>query len=108
MSPAAKRGPPTSGLSTLNWRLTPASHKPADRGLRQARPVANSPCKLWLFPRCFLLAAFHLQPQRAAGESGGVEIALGADALEIQHGAKPIGRRFGRHGAGIRLRRRAV
>jgi thioredoxin reductase (NADPH) len=25
MSPAAMRGPPTSGLSTLNWRFTPAS-----------------------------------------------------------------------------------
>ena len=30
MSPAAKRGPPTSGLSPLNWRFTPASHRPAD------------------------------------------------------------------------------
>src|SRR5262249_10892287 len=30
MSPAAKRGPPTSGLSTLNWRFTPASYRPAD------------------------------------------------------------------------------
>src|ERR1700752_742763 len=26
----AKRGPPTSGLSTLNWRSTPASRRPAD------------------------------------------------------------------------------
>jgi glutathione S-transferase len=24
--------PPASGLSTLNWRLTPASHRPADCG----------------------------------------------------------------------------
>jgi hypothetical protein len=30
MSLAAKRGPPTSGLSTINWRFTPASHQPAD------------------------------------------------------------------------------
>src|SRR5580698_4551176 len=30
MSPAAKRGPPTSGLSGRNWRSTPASHRPAD------------------------------------------------------------------------------
>jgi hypothetical protein len=30
MSPAAKRGPPTSEPSTLNWRFTPASHRPAD------------------------------------------------------------------------------
>jgi len=29
MSPAAKRGPRTSGLSPLNWRFTPASHRPA-------------------------------------------------------------------------------
>ena len=29
-SPAAKRGPPTSGLSPLNWRISPASHRPAD------------------------------------------------------------------------------
>jgi hypothetical protein len=29
--PAAKCGPPTSVPSTLNWRLTPASHRPADR-----------------------------------------------------------------------------
>src|SRR4029453_17024874 len=31
MSPAAKRGPPTSGLSTLNWRFSPP-HRAADRG----------------------------------------------------------------------------
>jgi hypothetical protein len=30
MSLAAKRGLPTSGLSTLNWRFTPAGHRPAD------------------------------------------------------------------------------
>ena len=30
ISPAAKRGPPTSGLSPLNWRFSPASHRPAD------------------------------------------------------------------------------
>ncbi len=30
MSPAAKPGPPTSGLSMRNWRLTPASRRPAD------------------------------------------------------------------------------
>jgi glutathione S-transferase len=28
--PAAKRGPPTSGLSQLNWRFAPASHRPAN------------------------------------------------------------------------------
>src|SRR5262249_22035516 len=33
MSPAAKRGPPTSEPSTLNLRCTPASHRPADWGL---------------------------------------------------------------------------
>jgi glutathione S-transferase len=32
MSPAAKRGPPTSVLSTLNWRFSLASHRPADDG----------------------------------------------------------------------------
>ena len=30
MSPAAKRGLPTSGLSMLNWRFTVAGHQPAD------------------------------------------------------------------------------
>lgn len=30
MSPAAKRGPPTSGPSPRNWRLTPESHRGAD------------------------------------------------------------------------------
>ena len=30
MSPAAKHAPPTSGLSPLNWRLTPPCHQPAD------------------------------------------------------------------------------
>ena len=30
MSPAAKRGPPTSGPSLPNWRFTPASQLPAD------------------------------------------------------------------------------
>jgi hypothetical protein len=30
LSPAAKRGSLTSGRSTLNWRFTPASHRPAD------------------------------------------------------------------------------
>jgi hypothetical protein len=32
MSRAAKRGPPTSGLSPLNWRLSQASGRPADSG----------------------------------------------------------------------------
>src|SRR6202050_4284357 len=32
MSPAAKRGPLTSGLSPLNWRFSLASHRPADEG----------------------------------------------------------------------------
>jgi hypothetical protein len=30
--PAAKRGPPSSVLSTLNWRFSLASHRPADKG----------------------------------------------------------------------------
>src|ERR1700733_10685501 len=32
MSPAAKRGPPTSGLSRLNWRFSLGSHRPVDEG----------------------------------------------------------------------------
>ena len=32
MSPVAKRGPPTSVPSTLNWRFSKASHRPADKG----------------------------------------------------------------------------
>ena len=47
-----------------------------------------------LLPRRFLFAAFHLEPERAAGKAGGVEVALRADALEVQHGAESIGRRF--------------
>jgi glutathione S-transferase len=35
--PAAKRGRLTSGPLTLNWRLTPASDRPADRGPSWAR-----------------------------------------------------------------------
>src|SRR5712671_1849614 len=31
MSPVAKRGPPTSVLSTINWRFSLASHRPADK-----------------------------------------------------------------------------
>ena len=47
-----------------------------------------------LFPRRLLLATFRLQPERAAREARGVEIALGADALEVQHGAQAVRRRF--------------
>ena len=63
---------------------------------------------LWLFPRRFLFAAFRFQPERAAGETGRVEIALRADALEIQHRAQAVRRRLRFHGAGIGLRRCAV
>jgi len=35
MSPVAKRGPPTSVLSPINWRFSLASHRPADE------------CRLW-------------------------------------------------------------
>src|ERR1700756_4820628 len=41
MWPAAKRGPPTSVPSTLNWRSTPASNRPADRG-PVALPLVDS------------------------------------------------------------------
>ena len=37
-----------------------------------------------LFPRRFLFAAVRIEPERAARKSRGVEIALRADALEIQ------------------------
>jgi hypothetical protein len=39
------------------------------------------------FPAVFLFAAFRLEPEGAAGEAGGIEIALGADALEVEHAA---------------------
>src|SRR5215469_8845642 len=42
MSLAAKRGPPTSEPSMLNWRFTPASHRPADSGL-SVKPVTREP-----------------------------------------------------------------
>src|SRR5262249_31575414 len=32
MSPAAKRGPPISVLSKINWRFSPATHRLADGG----------------------------------------------------------------------------
>jgi hypothetical protein len=47
-----------------------------------------------LLPRRFLFGAFDLEPERAAGEAGGVEIALGADTLEVQHGAQAVRRRL--------------
>jgi glutathione S-transferase len=31
ISPAAKRGPPTSAPSPINWRSSPASHRPANK-----------------------------------------------------------------------------
>jgi len=40
---AAKRGPPTSGLSTLNWRSTPASHRPAEPIPRHCRDRSHRP-----------------------------------------------------------------
>src|SRR3982750_34453 len=49
MSLVGKRGPPTSELSTLNWRLTPANHRPAiercrgrERVIRVSRSVQHS------------------------------------------------------------------
>ena len=44
MSPAAKRGPPTSGLSPHNWRSTPASHRPADVSSALGRLTPIVPC----------------------------------------------------------------
>ena len=41
MSPAAKRGPPTSGLSTLNWQLTPASRPRGQVRSAKALPYSN-------------------------------------------------------------------
>src|SRR4051794_3230072 len=32
MSPAAKRGPPTSGLSRINWQFSPQPRRPRDGG----------------------------------------------------------------------------
>src|SRR5262245_4502291 len=40
MSPAANCGPPTSGLSPLNWRLTPASHRHTD--LKASIPIVDA------------------------------------------------------------------
>src|SRR5215469_7402758 len=42
MSPAEKRGPPTSGLSALNWQFIPTSHRPADSRPSWAR--SRHPC----------------------------------------------------------------
>src|SRR5688572_3315571 len=47
MSPAAKRGPPTSGLLPRNWRSTPASHRSADwfspdRGCTMAKLIYSA------------------------------------------------------------------
>ena len=46
------------------------------------------------FPAVFLFATVHFQPERATGKTGGVEIALRADALEVQHGAQAVCRRL--------------
>src|SRR5437588_10943048 len=43
-----------------------------------------------LLPRRFLFAAFHLEPERAAGEAGGVEVAWRSVGLECQHGSEAI------------------
>lgn len=43
-----------------------------------------------LFPRRFLFAAVDFQPERAAGKTRRIEIALRADALEVQHGAHAV------------------
>src|SRR5262245_39604626 len=37
MSPAAKPGPPTNGLSMRSWRCSPAASRPADRGTPMTR-----------------------------------------------------------------------
>src|SRR5262245_42710827 len=48
MSPVAKRGPPTSVLSTISWRSSLASHRPADkrplwaRGGQQPERIASA------------------------------------------------------------------
>ena len=52
MSPAAKRGPPSSVPSTLNWRFSRASSRPADEGPpRVTRPrnrhQCREPCGRW-------------------------------------------------------------
>src|SRR5262245_57931746 len=45
MSPAAKRGPPTSGRSTLNWRFT---RQAADLEGREAAPPHQRQFRQWV------------------------------------------------------------
>jgi hypothetical protein len=59
MSPAAKRGPPSGVLSTLNWRFSLANHRPADEGQLlalepfMAWPVDGSVLQELLQPRVY-------------------------------------------------------
>src|ERR1700726_3931504 len=61
-----------------------------------------------LLLRRLLLAALSVEPDRAPGESGGVEIALATDALEVQDRAQAAGRGLRLDGVGRCLRCRAV
>src|SRR5215213_7639767 len=49
MSPAARRAPPTSGLSTINWRSSPESLRPADPpwAVDRGRGSAELTAPLW-------------------------------------------------------------
>src|SRR5450755_5191108 len=70
-------------------------------GLRSARTAG-------LLLRRILLAAFGVEPDRAPREAGCVEVALRADALEVQHRAQAARSGLRLDGAGQRLRRLAV
>src|SRR5882757_2049617 len=67
-----------SAVTMVRYASAFALRATADRSLTH-----NLHSRPRLFPRRFLVL-FRFQPERAAGESCGVEIALGADALEIQ------------------------
>jgi hypothetical protein len=89
----ASRHKSVGRVSVSVTRHLPARVDDGSGGLRFANPPYKLPPRR-LLPRRFLFAAFHFKPERAAREAGGVEIALGADSLEVQHGAQAVRRRF--------------
>jgi hypothetical protein len=63
---------------------------PLQRNAQRAALCSRGLKRAGLFPRRFLFGAFRFQPERAAAESGRVEIALRADALEVEHGTQAV------------------
>src|SRR5687767_13577231 len=96
MSPAAKRGPPTSVHSLLNWRFSPAGRRPADEGeVRGSRLALAALVLLRRQPPA-------LRPQRRVrrrlSQPAGVDLPrvdlwhLARDTLHRPYGLPPLSR----------------